>query len=76
VPFQSSGLRRIATGRVKLRPGENIKYVITEAGCKVPNDRVRGYSLWEDWHGYDRAKYATMMREAFEPFEHPCRVTR
>jgi len=61
---------------VKLRPGENVEYVITDAGAKVPNDRVRAYSLWEGWYGYDRAKYAAMLREAFEPFEHPCRVTR
>jgi DNA polymerase elongation subunit (family B) len=57
---------------VKLRPGENIQYVITDAAAKVPNDRVRAYSLWEGWRGYDRKKYAQMLREAFEPFEHPC----
>jgi len=24
--------------------------------------------LWEGWFGYDRKKYAAMLREAFEPF--------
>ena len=34
----------------------------------VPNDRVRAFALWEGWFGYDRKKYAAMLREAFEPF--------
>src|SRR5438552_12673051 len=53
---------------VKLRPGQNIEYVITNAEAHVPNDRVRAYALWEGWFGYDRKKYAAMLREAFEPF--------
>src|SRR2546429_7072968 len=51
-----------------LRPGQNIEYVITNAEARVPNDRVRAYALWEGWFGYDRKKYAAMLREAFEPF--------
>jgi hypothetical protein len=27
-----------------------------------------GLALWEGWFGYDRKKYAAMLREAFEPF--------
>jgi DNA polymerase II len=54
---------------VKLRPGQNIEYIITDSECSVPNDRVRAVALWEGWHGYDRKKYAAMLREAFEPFE-------
>jgi DNA polymerase-2 len=53
---------------VKLRPGETVEYVIMDAEAKVPNERVRAYSLWEGWHGYDRKKYAAMLRDAFEPF--------
>jgi len=53
---------------VKLRPGQNIEYVITNAEAHVPNDRVRAYALGEGWFGYDRKKYAAMLREAFEPF--------
>jgi len=26
-------------------------------------------ALWEGWFGYDRKKYAAMLREAFQPFE-------
>jgi hypothetical protein len=37
--------------------------------ASVPNDRVRAFALWEGWHGYDRKKYAAMLREAFQPFE-------
>jgi len=29
---------------------------------------VRAFALWEGWFGYDRKKYAAMLREAFEPF--------
>ena len=56
---------------VKLRPGQTVEYVITDAHNPVPNDRVRAYALWEGWHGYDRRKYRAMLLEAFEPFEQP-----
>ena len=54
---------------VKLRPGQTIEYIITDSESSVPNDRVRAYALWEGWHGYDRQKYAAMLREAFEAFD-------
>ncbi len=41
---------------------------ITNAEAQVPNDRVRAYALWEGRFGYDRKKYAALLREAFEPF--------
>ena len=71
--YQKAGVTAIAAQQlfgsgVKLRPGQNIEYVITNAEAHVPNDRVRAYALWEGWFGYDRKKYATMLREAFEPF--------
>jgi len=53
---------------VKLRPGQTVEYIITNSECSVPNDRVRAFALWEGWFGYDRKKYAAMLREAFEPF--------
>ncbi|MHB8641234.1 MAG: DNA polymerase domain-containing protein, partial [Candidatus Acidiferrales bacterium] len=53
---------------VRLRPGQTIEYVITDAGSLVPNDRVRAFSLWEGFYGYDREKYRDLMREAFAPF--------
>jgi DNA polymerase-2 len=53
---------------VRLRPGQTIEYIITDADSNVPNDRVRAYSLWEGFHGYDRAKYRAMLRDAFVPF--------
>jgi len=54
---------------VTLRPGQNIEYIITDSDSAVPNDRVRAFALWEGWFGYDRKKYAAMLREAFQPFE-------
>jgi DNA polymerase-2 len=71
--YQKAGVTAIAAQQlfgsgVKLRPGQNIEYVITNAEAHVPNDRVRAFALWEGWFGYDRKKYAAMLREAFEPF--------
>jgi DNA polymerase II len=71
--YQKAGITAIAAQQlfgsgVKLRPGQNIEYVITNAEAHVPNDRVRAFALWEGWFGYDRKKYAAMLREAFEPF--------
>jgi DNA polymerase II len=71
--YQKASLTAIAAqqlfGRgVRLRPGQTIEYVITDADARVPNDRVRAFAAWEGWHGYDRAKYRALLREAFAPF--------
>lgn len=58
---------------VKLRPGQNIEYVITNVRAAVPNDRVRAYALWEGWRGYDREKYRDMLCEAFQSFDESLR---
>jgi DNA polymerase-2 len=55
---------------VKLRPGETLQYIITDAQAELPDDRVRAWTLWEGWHGYDVKKYQEALREAFEAFEH------
>jgi DNA polymerase-2 len=72
--YQKAGLTAIAAQQlfgsgVKLRPGQHIEYIITDSESAVPNDRVRAFALWEGWFGYDRKKYAAMLREAFQPFE-------
>jgi DNA polymerase I len=71
--YQKAGVTAIAAQQlfgsgVKLQPGENIEYIITDSDASVPNDRVRAFALWEGWHGYDRRKYHAMLQEAFEPF--------
>lgn len=71
--YQKAGVTAIAAQQlfgsgVKLQPGQTIEYIITDADCAVPNNRVRAYALWEGWHGYDRRKYQALLREAFEPF--------
>ncbi len=71
--YQKAGVTAIAAQQlfgsgVKLRPGQNIEYIITDSESPVPNDRVRAFALWEGWFGYDRRKYAAMLYEAFEPF--------
>ena len=65
---QKAGVTAIAAQQlfgsgVKLRPGQNIEYIITNSEAHVPNDRVRAYALWEGWFGYDRKKYAAMLHE-------------
>ena len=72
--YSKAGFTAIASQQllgkgVTLRPGQNIEYVIMDSRARISNDRVRAYALWEGWHGYDRKKYAEMLREAFEPFE-------
>ena len=72
--YQKAGVTAIAAQQlfgsgVKLRPGQNIEYIITDSESAVPNDRVRAFALWEGWFGYDRKKYAAMLHEAFQPFE-------
>jgi len=71
--YQKAGATAIAAQQlfgsgVKLRPGQTVEYIITHSDSSVPNDRVRAFALWEGWFGYDRKKYAAMLREAFEPF--------
>jgi DNA polymerase elongation subunit (family B) len=70
--YQKASLTAIAAqqiyGRdVELRPGQTVEYVITNSQARVPNDRVRAYALWEGWRGYDRRKYAELLRAAFKP---------
>ncbi|TAM84401.1 MAG: hypothetical protein EPN47_01635 [Acidobacteria bacterium] len=69
--------RQLDRSGVKLRPGEIIGYIITDAGAKFPDDRFRAFTLWEAWHGYDVRQYQQALLDAFKPFEHyvPARVT-
>jgi DNA polymerase-2 len=61
---------QLARAGVKLRPGETLQYIITDAEAALPDDRVRAWTLWEGWYGYDVKKYQEALREAFEAFEH------
>ncbi len=38
---------------VKLRPGESIEFIITDANSSLIGDHVRAWTLWEGWRGYD-----------------------
>ncbi len=62
--------RQLDRSGVRLRPGETIEYIVTDAGSKFPDDRFRAFTLWEAWCGYDVTQYQQAMREAFKPFEH------
>lgn len=75
--YQKANLTAIAAqqlygGGVRLRPGQTVEYVIIDSEASVPNDRVKAFALWNGWYGYDRAKYKSMLREAFELFLKPC----
>ncbi len=60
--------RQLDRSGVKLRAGETIEYIITAAEAKLPDDRVRAFTLWEGWRGYDVAAYQAALRDAFKPF--------
>ena len=62
--------KQLERSGVKLRPGENLQYIITDAEAELPDDRVRAWTLWEGWHGYDVKNYQKALRDAFEAFEH------
>jgi DNA polymerase elongation subunit (family B) len=62
--------KQLERGGVKLRPGETLQYIITDAEAALPDDRVRAWTLWEGWYGYDVKKYQEALQEAFEAFEH------
>ena len=61
--------RQLDQAGVHLRPGENVQYIITNAQAKFPDDRVRAWTLWEGWRGYDVNKYQAALRDAFAPFD-------
>ena len=62
--------KQLERAGVKLRPGETLQYIITDAEAELPEERVRAWTLWEGWQGYDVKKYQEALREAFEAFEH------
>jgi DNA polymerase-2 len=62
--------RQLSRAGVKLRPGETLEYIITDADASLADDRVRAWTLWEGWRGYDVKKYLEALRDAFQPFEH------
>ena len=64
--------QQLSGSGVRLRPGQTVEYIITDAGNRVPNDRVRAYALWDGWFGYDRRKYRELLRDAFEPLALGC----
>ncbi len=62
--------RQLDRAGVKLRPGENIEYIITDADSSLIDDRVRAWTLWEGWRGYDVKAYGEALTKAFEPAAH------
>jgi DNA polymerase-2 len=61
--------RQLDRSGVELRPGETIEYVITDADSNYADDRVRAFTMWEGWRGYDVREYQRALREAFRPLE-------
>jgi DNA polymerase-2 len=62
--------RQLDRAGVELRPGENIQFIITDVGAKLLDDRVRAWTLWEAWRGYDVNAYQQALEKAFQPFTH------
>lgn len=58
--------RQMARAGVRLHPGERIQYVITDAGARLPDDRVRPLGLLgADW-AYDGDYYVMLLLRAAE----------
>lgn len=53
---------------VKLRPGEPVAYIVTDAGSPVPAERACAFTLFAGDRPYDSAHYAALLARAFEPF--------
>lgn len=71
--YQKASMSAIAAQQldgcgVRLRPGEAVRYVITNSEAAIPNERVRAHTLWDGCYGYDRKKYREILQEAFKPF--------
>jgi DNA polymerase elongation subunit (family B) len=62
--------RQLDRAGVKLRPGENIEFILTDADSSLLDDRVRAWTLWEGWRGYDVEAYGEALEKAFEPVAH------
>lgn len=63
---QAITARTLAWHGADLHPGEAIQYVITDRKAKLPEDRVRPYTLLgTDWH-YDLETYADFLLRAAE----------
>ncbi|MDE3180170.1 MAG: hypothetical protein KGM47_11005, partial [Acidobacteriota bacterium] len=62
--------RQLDRAGVKLQPGESIEFIITSSRSTLADDRVRAWTLWEAWRGYDVKAYAEALDKAFEPFVH------
>lgn len=62
--------RQLDRAGVRLRPGETIEYILTDTDSNLADDRVRAYTMWEAWRGYDIAKYRALLLEAFRPLEY------
>lgn len=60
--------RQLDRAGVHLRPGENVQYIICAQDSSLPDDRVRAWTLWESWRGYDIRAYREALEDAFEPF--------
>lgn len=62
--------RQLDRAGVNLRPGEPIDFIITDSDSTLPDDRVRAWTVWEGWRGYDVEAYREALEKAFEPFSH------
>nr|MDO8087011.1 DNA polymerase domain-containing protein [Candidatus Sigynarchaeum springense] len=73
--YQAVAARQLQKAGVAVGPGQNLKYVITNAGSSRPNDRVMAWDLFADKAGsarHDAAKYVELLERGFRnmfPFD-------
>ena len=45
--------RQLDRAGIRLRPGETVEHILTDVDSNLPDDRVRAWTLWDGWRGYD-----------------------
>lgn len=60
--------RQLRAGGVRLRPGESVAYIVTDAAASLPSDRACPVAQFAGDRPYDRQHYARLLAKAFEPF--------
>lgn len=67
--YKAAGAAALAAGEmlslgVKLRAGEKIELIFTDARAKFPGDRAKALALWDGSRGYDAEWYAEELFKA------------
>jgi DNA polymerase elongation subunit (family B) len=68
--------RQLVRGGVRLRPGESIQYIVTDAHAPCPDDRAQAFELFDSKRDYDVDQYADLLLRAMETILQPAGLNR